>query len=134
MKQIQQFPFLRFGSYSRPIIPITLRHKKLILETYGFVDSASDMTIFHTKFAAFLNIDLNSSQIMYISGIKKGYEGNTFGYLNEVEIGVGEYFFKSPVVFSEDLRYDRMGVLGEVGFFDNFVIEFDRAHKIVTLR
>ena len=63
-----------------------------------------------------------------------GINGSALGYVAHLEIGVHDYYIPVPVVFS--LEFSPVGfggIIGQVGFFDTFKIQFDRAIKEVHL-
>ncbi len=122
------------GSIERPIIPITLRNKGITTETFGLIDSGSDLTILHGDLSYLLDVDVSMLQTTAFSGIKKGAEAHATGYLFPLEIGIEQSFFKIPVLFSFDIPSSVFGILGQVGLFDNFIIEFERANKRVLLK
>jgi hypothetical protein len=134
-KPVYIFPYIDTdtGSFARPIIPITLRNKHTVTETYGLVDSGSDLTIFHADFAAVLGVRLENLETIRFSGIKKGSDASATGYISPLEIGIEETFFKTIVLFSFDIPSSAFGILGQTGIFDIFTILFDKANKQLTL-
>ena len=77
------------------------------------------------------DLDLNTLEKITLGGLG----GSAQGYVTHIEIGVGESFFSTPAVFSFDFSPDEFGGLaGQLGFFDTFVVEFNRAKKIVVLK
>jgi hypothetical protein len=54
--------------------------------------------------------------------------------MHQIEIGIDNTFIKAPVVFSFDIPSSVFGILGQVGLFDKFIIEFDRVQKRVVLK
>ncbi|HYT28428.1 MAG TPA: hypothetical protein VEL72_05385 [Ktedonobacteraceae bacterium] len=63
-----------------------------------------------------------------------GINGSALGYVAHLEIGVHDHYIPVPVVFSFEFSPVGFGgIIGQVGFFDAFKIQFDRAIKEVHL-
>ena len=57
------------------------------------------------------------------------------GHVAHIEVGMNDTFFPVPAVFSFDFSPKGFGgVIGQVGFFDSLIVEFDRAHRQVVLK
>lgn len=132
-KPVYIFPYITAGSFSRPIIPITLRNSNKTIETYGLVDSGSDLTIFHADMAAVLGISLEKLETIQFSGIKRGTESSATGYICPLEIVVEELSFRTIVLFSYDIPSTAFGILGQTGLFDTCTILFDKANNQLTV-
>ena len=129
------FPYIQTDVFYRPIIPLALRHAERLVDTYAFVDSGADISIFSAEFASMLDIDLTKLKKHTFSGVKGGEEGKGVGYISRLEIGMEDTFLTLPVILSFDTTLDTdMGILGQVGLFDNFLVQFDRANKTVVLK
>lgn len=62
-----------------------------------------------------------------------GASGNVT-YYEDVEIDVGNGLkFTSYVGFTQGLEVQGMGLLGQSGFFENFLVSFDYQSRIFTL-
>lgn len=127
---VQQLP-LRFSYNQRPTIPITFRNGKKTVHCTGLVDSGASYTLFHSSHAKTLGLDLTNAPTLSFIGVG---HGTITGYEAQIEIGVGSVFYPASVYFSDDLNPNVEGMLGQVGFFDNFVIEFDRTGKSVIVK
>ena len=129
----QTFPYIQIGSHTRPIIPISVQHGGRGVDTFVLVDSGADITILNGELTYILDIDLSNLKTHAFSGVKTGEEGTAYPYM--VDIGIDDTFFRIPVLFSFDLSFEwGMGILGQVGFFDKFIIEFDRSNKLLHLK
>lgn len=127
------FRYKRVEESLRPLIPIVLAYRKTG-ESVGqivLVDSGADFCIFRAEVGEILGIDVKSGHIREFSGI--GGDVQT-GYVHNLEIIVGGIRYATPVTFSFDIRDDGYGVVGQVGFFDQFKINFDYSRKLITLR
>ena len=77
------------------------------------------------------DIDLNTLEKISLGGVG----GTATGYVTHIELGVHNTFFSVPAVFSFEFSPDEFGGLaGQLGFFDTFLIQFDRANKTVVLK
>src|SRR6266446_3934173 len=127
---LQQLP-LQFTYNHRPTIPITFRSGKKSVNCTGLVDSGASYTLFHASQAQQLGIDLTNAPTLPFIGVG---HGTITGYEAPVEIGIGGVFYPASVYFSHDLNPNVEGMLGQVGFFDNFVVEFDRSGKSLLVK
>lgn len=125
-----KFPYLKFGEFYKPVIPVIFifKDKKLIYR--ALIDSGSDINIAHAAVGEYLGIDIERGKKHPISGIA----GTATGYLHKISIEIGGWQFDSvPVSFSKDIAPYSFGVFGQLGFFDKFVVKFDYQKKTVEL-
>lgn len=116
----------------RPFIPLTLRYHNRPLKIKALVDSGADFCMFDGELLTLLapDLDLNTLEKISLGGIG----GTATGYVTHLEIGVEETFISVPAVFSFEFSPDEFGGLaGQLGFFDAFKIQFDRANKAFHL-
>ena len=123
------FPYIQFGTYHRPIIPLFLRVREITVEYHVLVDSGADFNLFHTDVARIFGIDLEHADTERISGI--GGDVTAYPYLFEMSIDRHTYF-RAPVLLSPDLSMS-YGIVGQVGFFDKFSVEFTYETKNIAL-
>ena len=130
----QTFPyrFVDESKFPRPYLPVTLRSQKRMMQPLlALVDSGADFYLFDGELSYLLDIDLTKLEKMRLSGVAGAAEG----YVAHIEIGVEDTFFPVPVVFWFDFSPKGFGgVIGQIGFFDNFIVQFDRANKTVVLK
>ncbi len=78
-----------------------------------------------------LDIDVTKLEKITMNGVA----GAAKGYVSHIEIGVDGQFFPTPAVFSFDFSPDEFGGLaGQLGFFDTYVVEFNRKAMTVVLK
>lgn len=123
-----QVPFSGKGYLHRPIIPVSLKNKALSLRYEALIDSGADFCIFPTEIARKLKINLNKSKQIYFSGTTGEL---VKGVIGDVNLDIGEGGFKIKVVFA-DLA-GNVGILGQYGFFDKFIVKFDMIKKEIEL-
>jgi hypothetical protein len=126
------YRFIDDTKFIRPYIPVSLRSKNSSIPSIlALVDSGADFCMFDGALTEALDVDLSSLQQIKLSGIN----GSAVGYIAHLEIGVNDHFIPVPVVFSFDFSPVGFGgIIGQVGFFDAFKVEFDRANKACHLR
>ncbi len=119
----KQFPNPSGLAIERPIISVTLRSPNASrssgIRFEALVDSGSDRCIFSTEVAELLDIDvLATDKVFYVGGVVAGARRPI--YVHPVTISVGEASFTSEVGFMPDFSKSGHGLLGRVGFFDQF--------------
>ena len=127
-----KYKYKKAGNFYRPIIDITLKQDKIEFGYFALVDSGADFCIFHTGIASLLKIDINKLKKDTFSGIGKGKKLTS--YLGAIEIGVKNYFYNTPVFFSDEISTNSYGVLGQVGFFDRFKVNFNYKNKTIFVK
>ena len=115
----------------RPFIPLSLRYKDRTVKIKALVDSGADFCMFDGELLSMLNIDLTKLEKITINGVS----GAAAGYVAHIEIGVEGHFFPAPAVFSFDFSPDEFGGLaGQLGFFDIYIVEFNRKVMSIVLK
>ena len=122
-------PFSKKQKLLRPIIPLSLSSNKASIRFEALIDSGADFCIFPTSIAEKLGINLTGLKTIYFSSATgDAVKGNISGiYLN-----VGEGRFKTKIVFA-DLP-GNIGILGQYGFFDKFIVKFDLIKKEIEIK
>ncbi len=108
----------------RPYVQVKFCYgKKSIKEFFtALVDSGADRCILDSKIADKLCIDYKTK------GEKEEFltpSGKTFGYRHKVIIAIKDGGkFATVATFVEN--YNRINLLGQTGFFDNYLVSFDK--------
>jgi len=105
------------------MIPITIFEKKV----WAYVDSGAMFSIFHSRIADRLELDIKKG---YLQMIVVGDGSYIPTYFFELTLHIGEFEVVAPIGFS-----DRLGVgfnlLGRKGIFDQFQVCFnDKIRKV----
>ena len=126
------YRFIDDSTFPRPYIPVTLRSRKRSMQPLlALVDSGADFCVFDGELSYLLDLDLTSLETIKLNGVA----GMATGYVAHIEIGVAENFLSVPAVFSFDFSPKGFGgIIGQLGFFDTFIVQFDRANKTVLLK
>ena len=125
-----QFQYIQIGSYYRSIIPITLKDGNKVVDFHAMIDSGADFNLFPGRIADILELDLRNVKSEQIGGVA----GSAKAYPYALDIGIKSSFYRAPLVFSYDITLDHFGLLGQRGFFDRFIVEFDYTKQEVLLR
>jgi len=130
-KHTFSYRFIDDTKFIRPYIPVSLRSKNgSVPSLLALVDSGADFCMFDGDLSQVLHVDVSSLQQMRLSGIN----GSAVGYVAHLEIGVNNHFIPAPIVFSFDFSPVGFGgIIGQIGFFDAFKVQFDRAGRELEL-
>jgi len=127
-----KFRYKKYGpGVFRPVIPIDISYLGRTLTYEVLVDSGADMCIFDAQIGEILGIDIKKGQKSFVGGITGKDE--TY-YIHEVKIAVGGWPFEIPVGFLPQMADLSYGVVGQKGFFDNFVVKFDLLKQEIELK
>ena len=120
--------FPRGQTAFRPLLTATLRIGSLSTTPFqGLVDSGADYCIFPAIFAKSIGLDYESLPKAEARGLGED-QGMRFATvtLDVAKLGAWEIY----AGFSELWKEDRIGMFGQLGFFDRFKITFDASRKI----
>jgi hypothetical protein len=111
----------------RPIIRVTLKHRKQTLDIYGVVDSGADHCIFPSDAAQALGLDpkLGKKGVMY--GINRQ---PTEVFFHQIEILISGRAIPVYAGFSDNCP----PLLGQLGFFENFEVRLNFKRKELELK
>ena len=106
----------------RPVLRVFISHNgKRSAPLESLVDTGAGHCVFDAEIADGLGIPVRKGQEVAFSGIARGAE--TIGYLHMVTLTVAAQNYDAPIVFAYSLS--TTGVLGQIGFFDHFIVTFD---------
>ena len=115
----------------RPIIPIYLHAKGNLYGYKVLIDSGADNNIFHADIGRVLGLKIEDGKLYRFGGIKSAPLVN--GYIHKVELEVKEDKYSCEVVFSDHISDNGFGVLGQIGFFDRYNVEFSYQKEIIKI-
>ena len=122
-----EFSKLREGFVYRPMINLSLFGKNdEKFNCFSLIDSGTDATMINADFAELLGIDESKCQKVKAGSIEKM---TATGFVSEVKFNVEgfEEEFKIDAIFLKDMPI--AGLLGQIDFFENFKIRFEKKHK-----
>ncbi len=114
----------------RPVILITLEYQGQKRNYRALIDSGADFTIFHSLIGELLGIDIESGKEAYFGGV--GGSGMR-AYFHTITAQVGEHSYRLYCGFSQDIPADGYGILGQVGFFDQFKVTLDHQQEEIEV-
>jgi predicted aspartyl protease len=112
-------------------VPVAFINGDESFETTALLDSGADITAMNQEMAEVLGLDLSGKRELCY-----GVTGHAEAVLTKVKISIGKnhehYTMVVPVkvLLTENMK---IPLLGQVGFFDEFKITFDKTHQKVTL-
>ncbi len=127
-----KFQYKKYGpGVLRPVIPIEIIYEGKSVSYEALVDSGADGNIFPAQIADILGIDVKSGEkkeVWGITGVGEDY------YAHSVELIVGGWSYDIKVGFLPNIARLGYGILGQKGFFDNFVVKFDLLKSEIELK
>ena len=125
------YKFLGDDTFSRPYIPVSLKHGEKSLPILALLDSGADYCMFDAELTSILGLDLIKMEKTKMTGV--GGEAECF--VTRLPVCIEDTCITVPVLFSSDFSPNGFGgVIGQIGFFDRFIISFDRAKKDILLK
>lgn len=128
-----KFRYAKYGRILRPVIPIKLKSNSGEISYEVLVDSGADLCIFDAEIGKAIGINVEDGKKYEVFGI--GGKAS-FYYLCKVKIEVGGWEYDIEAGFMPEVagRILPYGVVGQVGFFENFVVKFDLLKEEVELK
>ena len=128
-----KFNYKTYGSISRPVIEIILKNGENSIRYEVLVDSGADLCIFDAEIGEALGIDVQKGQKKEVFGV--GGKTSIF-FLHKVDIEVGGWVYKIEAGFMPDVagRVMPYGLVGQKGFFENFIVKFDLLKGEIELK
>lgn len=128
-----KFPYLQYGDFYRPIVPVTFVVGDQSLTYQALVDTGADYSVVDRELGVELGIQFDKALPVEVAGIA----GSAPGSIVLVDLHISTMnFTRVPVIFVE-LGTRSFGILGHAGLFDRFrlTVEFaKREFQIVPNR
>lgn len=128
-----KFNYQKYGSALRPVIEIKLKSNNNSFLYEALVDSGADICLFHSEVGEAIGLDISKGKPREVFGV--GGKVSLY-YLHTIEIEVGGWTHKAEVGFMPDVagRVMPYGLVGQKGFFENFIVKFDLKKEEIELR
>ena len=127
-----KFRYKKYGrGILRPVIPIEIIYKGRSVQYEVLVDSGADLCFFDAQIGEILGIDIGNGRQDKVGGITGVIENY---YIHPVTIKVGGHPYEIEAGFLPNIACVGYGVVGQKGFFDNFVVKFDLLKEEVELK
>lgn len=114
---------------SRPIIPVSIHYEEKKIHYEALIDSGADFTILPMGLAEILNINASNFKKILFTGVDGGI---LKGIIAKVGMEIGGATYQTSIVFAE--ISGTIGILGQIGFFDKFIVKFDLKKEGIELR
>lgn len=124
--------FPRRLSASRPVVPVSLINKNKRVRHYSLIDSGADFCIFHGGLGEEIDLKVKSGKKLTFFGIGDSKGTKLTAYFHDIEMEISGWKFPCYAGFSYDLDIP-YGVLGQVGFFNLFRVQFDYGKQRIEL-
>ena len=130
----KSFPFRNRGvperiKVWRPVLPVQIIHNHATSKRFeAVVDTGSDYCLFQAEIGASIGIKVNNGPEGDLGGVISGPRSKV--YFHTVKLKVGSDILEIKAGFCWDLSDN---LLGQTGFFDNFVVTFDPTFALVAL-
>ena len=129
-----KFDYKRYGNgVLRPVMPIKLKNGNRNIGYEVLVDSGADICIFNSEIGEAIDIDIKRGKQKEVFGV--GGKSSVY-FLHDVEIEVGGWSYRIEAGFMPNVSGNVMsyGVVGQKGFFNNFIIKFDLLKEEIELK
>ncbi|MEK7116902.1 MAG: retropepsin-like aspartic protease [Patescibacteria group bacterium] len=128
-----KFKYKRYGSILRPVIEITLKNQNKYIRYEVLVDSGADLCLFDEEIGSYLGINIKKGKPKEVFGV--GGKCSLF-YVHPITIEVGGWPFEINAGFMPSVAGKVMpyGLVGQNGFFENFIIKFDLLKEEIEVR
>jgi len=128
-----KFSYKKYGSVLRPVIEVKLKSNSQSFRYEVLVDSGADICIFHSEVGGALGLDIPKGKPREVFGV--GGKASLY-YLHDIEIEVGGWTHKVEAGFMPDVagRVMPYGLVGQKGFFENFIVKFDLQKEEIELK
>jgi hypothetical protein len=114
----------------RPIIPIQLEFQGRKIWYEVLVDSGADNCIFDAEIADIFGIDVESGLKAHVVGITGKPEPY---FIHRLQLSVGDASFPLYAGFKRGFPKFGYGVVGQKGFFEHFMVQFDYQQETIEL-
>lgn len=124
----QEFPYLKKGRQSFPVIDVELKGRRRSLVIKTLVDSGATYSIFRSEIADYLGIKIEKGKPIYLEKLS----GRILGYIHRIPVRVLDKDFYGKIIFLRELDIS-FNLLGRNNFFKYFRITFDELGQKVII-
>ena len=125
------YPFPGKKSALRPVIQIDLEYPAGKFGYLVLIDSGADYCIFHASIGELLELDIKAGKPLTFHGTSGEPQ---IAYFHQIEFKIGGHSHKCDVGFSYEMEGLPYGILGQVGFFDKWIVKFEYHKENVELK
>ncbi len=127
-----KFKYKKYGpDVLRPVIPvgISVGDKAVMYEV--LVDSGADICIFDAEIGEVIGLDIEGGEPHMVKGVTGAPQAY---YVHDVTLFVGGWKQKIKAGFMPRLGADNYGIVGQIGFFDRYVVKFEYDKETIELK
>lgn len=124
-------PFPDKKSSLRPVIQIDFENPKGNFGYFVLIDSGADYCIFHAKLGEQLGLNIKKGKPLIFHGTSGEPQK---AYFHKITFKVGGHEHTASVGFSYEMEKLAYGILGQDGFFDQWIIKFEYHKENVELK
>ncbi len=128
-----KFRYTHYGSVSRPVIPVKLKHRGQEIGYHVLVDSGADMCLFHAEIGEAIGIDITKGTAKEVFGVG-GKASIYYQHRIVIEVGGWEYEIEAGFLPNVGIKSVTYGIVGQRGFFEFFKVIFDQQSDEIELR
>ena len=128
--KVISFPYQKFHEESYPIIPIFLKGPQGFVKVDGYVDSGASISIFDAQVAEQIGIHYDVGEPRYTMVGDGSYIPL---FVHRIRVRIDAIAFFAHIGFSSHLGAS-MNLIGQMDFFDRFVITFNRPQGIISFQ
>lgn len=128
-----KFNYKRYGITLRPVIPIVIKNQDKSIRYEVLVDSGADLCLFDEEIGRAIGIKIEDGKPREVFGV--GGKVSIY-YVHKVNIEVGGWLYDIEAGFMPNVagRIMSYGLVGQNGFFDNFIVKFDLKKEEIELK
>jgi hypothetical protein len=129
-----KFRYAKYGASTlRPVVPIKVLFGKKEVGYHVLVDSGADLCLFDEEIGTLLGIEVTKGEPCEVFGV--GGKVSLY-YLHMVQIEVSGWQYEIEVGFMPNVAGRTMpyGLVGQKGFFENFIVKFDLLKEEVEIK
>lgn len=115
----------------RPIIPVRLLHQKQTTDLYALIDSGADASLFHAEVAQDLGLDLTAGKQQTFRGVS-GHQITVYFHSISLHVIGSDKVIEIEAAFTDSTAIP--AILGQIDFFMNHKIIFDRAKERIEIK
>jgi predicted aspartyl protease len=121
-----KFPYLKYGSFYRPVVPVTLVHDSQRFTTRTLLDTGADISIVRSEIGEQIGLEVTSGIKYTIAGVG----GTTIGYYHMLDLVLGGTTFSNiPVIFAEGIAEEGYSILGIKDYLITFGLYLNTAKR-----
>ncbi len=128
-----KFKYKRFGQSPRPVIEIRVKNKNQSLRYEVLVDSGADICLFDSGLGEAIGLDVKTGKMREIFGVG-GKTSIYYLHTAIIEVGGWEYEIEAGFMPEVSGRVMPYGIVGQKGFFENFIVKFDLLKEEIELK